>query len=400
MLYLFFIFLIFILFIKYIPIYIIPEYPININSINYKKLKQKRLKSPEFPNPYPNSWYYLCDSNDIKKNELKEFHILDLHLVIFRNTNNEIGILDLYCPHLGTNLAEGGKIINNCIECPYHKWSFDINGKCTNIPYTTREIPTRANNKKYYSYEKQGMIFIWYNSNNDPPYLNDKFIDIQLFKNLDNKHKLITRHNYVDFHMHIMEPSQNSADWYHFKTVHDYLPNPFYKYLLKVQHKISPLYTTNSSIINIDNKLKYIGNDVIIIEELVESIKLFNSIKLPSFINNLFIVHVVIETPSLILFSINNLFGEFRGIMTLTPIEPFIQKVRINTWGSGLFILLGKIMTYFVMKTVEQDRRVWENKVHVSPRNIVSGDGPFASYKNWLDKFYDNKSKKIEDLTW
>ena len=37
------------------------------------------------------------------------------HLVVFRNTNNEIGILDLYCPHLGTNLAEGGKIVNNCI---------------------------------------------------------------------------------------------------------------------------------------------------------------------------------------------------------------------------------------------------------------------------------------------
>ena len=57
-------------------------------------------------------------------------------------------------------------------------------------------------------------------------------------------------------------------------------------------------------------------------------------------------------------------------------------------------------MTYFVMKTVEQDRRVWENKMNISPRNIVSVDGPFAAYKNWLDKFYTDNSKKNIDLNW
>ena len=61
--------MIFMIFIKYIPINIKPEYPINIDSIKYKKLKQKRLKSKEFPLPYPNSWYYICDSKDIKKGE-------------------------------------------------------------------------------------------------------------------------------------------------------------------------------------------------------------------------------------------------------------------------------------------------------------------------------------------
>lgn len=385
---------------NFIPIIVKPEYPIDVNSIKYKKLKQKRLKSSEFPNPYPNSWYYVCDSNSIKKNCLKEFHILDLHLVVFRDNDENIGIIDLYCPHLGTNLAEGGKIVNNCIQCPYHKWSFNKNGICKDIPYTKKDIPERANTKKYYSYEQNDMIFIWYNSDNEIPYINDKLINIELFKHLDDKHKFIMSKIYEDFHMHIMEPSQNSADWYHFKTVHDYLPNPFFKYFLKIDHNIHPLYTDNSSDINITNKKKYISNDIIIIKEEIISSKIFNLIPVPNFINKLFTVHVIIETPSLILFSIDNSLGQFRAIMTLTPIEPFIQKINLTSYGSGIFIILGRIMTYFVMKTVEQDRRVWENKMHISPRNIVSGDGPFASYKNWLDKFYTSNSKKNIDLNW
>jgi hypothetical protein len=31
---------------------------------------------------------------------------------------------------------------------------------------------------------------------------------------------------------------------------------------------------------------------------------------------------------------------------------------------------------------------VWEHKLHVAPRNIVPGDGPFAGYNRWLQHFY------------
>ena len=33
-----------------------------------------------------------------------------------------------------------------------------------------------------------------------------------------------------------------------------------------------------------------------------------------------------------------------------------------------------------------QDRKVWEHKLHVAPRNLVAGDGPFAAYGRWLDQ--------------
>ena len=49
--------------------------------------------------------------------------------------------------------------------------------------------------------------------------------------------------------------------------------------------------------------------------------------------------------------------------------------------------LIGRMLMYFIIGTVNQDRQVWEHKMHVAPRNIVPGDGPFAGYNRWLGAF-------------
>ncbi len=51
----------------------------------------------------------------------------------------QVSIVDAYCPHLGANLGVGGRVIGNCIECPFHGWQFDgETGKCTSIPYASK----------------------------------------------------------------------------------------------------------------------------------------------------------------------------------------------------------------------------------------------------------------------
>lgn len=48
---------------------------------------------------------------------------------------------DAYCPHLGAHLGIGGKVHKDCIECPFHSWSFEgCTGKLTNIPYADSGI--------------------------------------------------------------------------------------------------------------------------------------------------------------------------------------------------------------------------------------------------------------------
>ena len=47
-------------------------------------------------------------------------------------------MLDAFCPHMGAHLGFGGEVVGNSIKCPFHGWSFDREGKCQRIPYTSR----------------------------------------------------------------------------------------------------------------------------------------------------------------------------------------------------------------------------------------------------------------------
>lgn len=100
-----------------------------------------------FPMPYPNGWFGIGSAKDLKPGQHKSFSALGKDFVVFRGENGKVGVLDAHCPHIGAHLGEGGRVVGNCIECPFHNWQFDSDGKCTHIPYTTKSIPAQANTK-------------------------------------------------------------------------------------------------------------------------------------------------------------------------------------------------------------------------------------------------------------
>ena len=104
---------------------------------------------------------------------------------------------------------------DNNIVCPYHSWEFDKEGICKNIPYSKSKLTDRCNTLKYTSLEKYNMIFMWYHADNELP----TNYNIGLLDELEN-YTYITRKKMNTMEMHIFEPSQNSADYYHFQTVH------------------------------------------------------------------------------------------------------------------------------------------------------------------------------------
>src|SRR6185295_9719014 len=72
-------------------------------------------------------------------------------LVVFRGQDGRVGVLDSRCPHLGSNLA-GGRVIRDCIECPYHHFRFDRDGA-----WQTQALCARA----YATEERFGAIFVF-----------------------------------------------------------------------------------------------------------------------------------------------------------------------------------------------------------------------------------------------
>ncbi|OXA38835.1 Cholesterol desaturase daf-36 [Folsomia candida] len=83
--------------------------------------------------------------------------------VVWRGASGQAYIADGYCPHIGAHLGVMGLVKDECIECPFHGWTFEgKGGKCVKIPYADpSSIPDNAKLKLHRSIEMNGFIFIW-----------------------------------------------------------------------------------------------------------------------------------------------------------------------------------------------------------------------------------------------
>jgi len=64
-----------------------------------------------------------------------EYSIGDDSIVVVRTASGRISAFHNACRHRGTRLAEGcGAFIDGEIRCPYHAWTYDLEGRLTHVP--------------------------------------------------------------------------------------------------------------------------------------------------------------------------------------------------------------------------------------------------------------------------
>ncbi len=106
-----------------------------------------KLNSYDYPlPPYPNTWYPICLSYELKKNTLKKTKIAGKEFIIFRDENNIVSAINKNCPHMGVDLSYG-TVKNNCVVCPFH-------AHCVKPSETTSL-------NKYFIEETNNIIFVW-----------------------------------------------------------------------------------------------------------------------------------------------------------------------------------------------------------------------------------------------
>ena len=107
-----------------------------------------------------------------------------------------------------------GKVVDNCIECPFHKWRFNGEGICTHIPYQD-SIPAQAKTQAYYVCEYYGMVLIWFHSRNEKPSYYPPRIDL-----LDENRMVKRGSKTTIVNMHLNEFAENTTDFAHFGLLH------------------------------------------------------------------------------------------------------------------------------------------------------------------------------------
>ena len=88
--------------------------------------------------------------------------IMHEELVLFRDKNNNLGLLDRQCPHRGVDLSYG-RLENNGLRCVFHGWCFDKNGQCLEQPGEPEnsKLYQRIKTKSYPVMEINGVVFAY-----------------------------------------------------------------------------------------------------------------------------------------------------------------------------------------------------------------------------------------------
>ena len=88
--------------------------------------------------------------------------LLGEDLIVFRETDGKLGVMDEYCPHRRASLFFGRN--EDCgIRCVYHGWKFDVEGNCLDMPSESPESDYRRKVKAraYAAREAGGLLWIY-----------------------------------------------------------------------------------------------------------------------------------------------------------------------------------------------------------------------------------------------
>jgi len=357
-----------------------------------------------FPPGFPNGWHCVCNTTDLEHGRVKSISALGTYMVAFRGEDGNVGVLHAFCPHMGAHLGKGGTVVGNALRCPFHGWSFDAEGHCKHIPYrqSTRELPEETNTKAYVVRVILERVFIWFDAEGRPPQWELECHEL-VEAGLKDGSYYFADMRCTEFDMHCSEMHLNSADPYHFKTLHAPMPFPLIGHLMVGDHDITQEYGRGE----VNGKMVD-KQELCSITEKTSGVSIVGGerrwpLPFSASVASSIDTGVTFEGPTIVHFTVKTPFGIMRQINTLLSIEPFKQYTE-SRWYAERSVprVIAKLMASIASRAVDQDRVVWENKIWRKKPKLVAGDGPFLDFFQWYDQFYSENSANVsrDQLEW
>ena len=107
----------------------------------------------------PTGWFQVAWSTDVEVGQIVPLTYFDTELVAFRGEDGDVHVLNAHCQHLGANLSRGC-VVEKAIQCPFHGWVWDGNGRNVEIPYESE--PNRVRRVRSWPVaERNECIYVW-----------------------------------------------------------------------------------------------------------------------------------------------------------------------------------------------------------------------------------------------
>eukprot|EP01018_Ginkgo_biloba_P014645 Gb_20939 [translate_table: standard] len=125
-------------------------------------IEEKGLLENRAEYDWESEWYPLYLAAHVPKDAPLGLTVFDKQLVLYEDGDGVFQCYEDRCPHRAAKLSEG-QLVEGRLECLYHGWQFEDDGKCVKIPQlpSGAKIPRVACVRSYEVKQSQGVIWVW-----------------------------------------------------------------------------------------------------------------------------------------------------------------------------------------------------------------------------------------------
>jgi len=137
--------------------------------------------------------------------------IMHEELVVFRDLNGKVGVLDKHCCHRGASL-EYGRIESEGLRCCYHGWLFNTKGICLDQPCEPKssDYKNKVRQPWYPTQEFGGLVFVYMGPPDKKPAFPKFNIleqeDIKLHAYRNHTRGVVAECNWLQIHENAVDP--------------------------------------------------------------------------------------------------------------------------------------------------------------------------------------------------
>ncbi|CAG5001281.1 unnamed protein product [Parnassius apollo] len=340
-------------------------------TMNITRAQNARQLGTKLPPPYPNGWYVVAESRDLKIGKVMSVDALGVNLCVYRGEDSVARCVDAYCPHLGANLAIGGTVCGNCIECPFHQWRFGADGGCVSIP-GVETVPKGIALKTWHTMEVDGAVWIWYDAEGREPLWTVP--EVPELKSWGFRGR-----NEFTVNTHIQEIPENGADIAHLNAIHStsllteigdrfpFLHNIIGRHFWTAEW--SKGKEEHLATVNIEQKYLIMKFDAFPIKVTVDQIG-----------------------PSHVRLWFKSALGALLVVQSITPRGALLQHVVHRVYSPRHNAPLGAWMVLAEAWQFKRDVAIWNSKRYVNSPSYVKTDKTIRAFRAWFMQFYSENS--------
>jgi putative sterol carrier protein/nitrite reductase/ring-hydroxylating ferredoxin subunit len=284
-------------------------------------------------------------------------------MVLFRTESGKASLCDAYCPHMGADLGQGGKVEQECVRCPFHHWGFGVDGVCSDIPYA-KKIPPQARVRSYRIMERNGAILAWFH-----PQVEHPSFQIPEFPTLNWSEPTWLE---LVLPVHIQEVAENGIDVAHFLPIHR---------------------SARSRAIVLDGQgipfrfrleTRYEGDGIGVPGEFVNVTSEWSYYCMGMF-------HAV-STADEFNAQVRHLFHFTPGPGDRLHFRCAISA-NLETMDESIVPMVQEKNAEITIRNLQEDAPIWEHKRYLTRPVLCQGDGPYHQLRSWTSQFFIAESE-------